>query len=131
MSQSEATKKLRDLLKLLHGLPDNGCLLVVPKAKRQLRRSIKGEDFRGTQYIGVTKNANCFQAMLMVRHRKRYIGTYKSAEEAAREFDKYSLWYRGLEVSNHHWNIQGGTNFSYTKEQIMELLKEEFDRLLL
>ena len=36
--------------------------------------------------------------MVMVGYSKRYIGTYKTAEEAARAFDKHSLWFRGIKV---------------------------------
>ena len=48
--------------------------------------------------MGVTKNANRFQAMITLGDRKRYIGTYASAEEAARAFDKHSIVLRGLKV---------------------------------
>ena len=53
----------------------------------------------------MTKNANRFQAMVMVRYQKRYIGTYESAEEAARAFDKHSLWFRGLKVRRKKGNM--------------------------
>ena len=47
--------------------------------------------------------------MVMIGSCKRYIGTYKSAEEAARAFDKHSLWFRGLKVGENRpgtfgWN---------------------------
>ena len=98
MSLPEARKKLERLLRLLIGLPDDCGTLGVPKTKQFSRNHRRREATRGTRDIGVTKNANRYQAMLMLRDRKRYIGTYKSAEEAARAFDKHSLWFRGLKV---------------------------------
>ena len=98
MNLPEARRLLVKLLKLLMEMPDNGGIVVSPKRKRQRRCLPDREVLRGTQYIGVTKNANRFQAMLLVRYQKRYIGTYESAEEAARAFDKHSLWFRGLKV---------------------------------
>ena len=98
MRLPEAPRLLAKLTKLLLTLPDNGGTIISPKQKRQRRAPPEREILRGTAYTGVTKNANRFQAMVMVRYQKRYIGTYKTAEEAARAFDKHSMWFRGLKV---------------------------------
>lgn len=80
MRLPEAPRLLVKLLKLLLKLPEDGGALVSPKRKRERRGPPGREVLRGTQYTGVTKNANRFQAMVMVRYSKRYIGTYESAE---------------------------------------------------
>ena len=105
MRLPEAPRLLTNLLKVLLKLPDDGRAIVRPKRKRQRRALPDREVLRGTQYTGVTKNANRFQAMVLIRYRKRYIGTYESADEAARAFDKHSLWFRGLKVGTKIGNI--------------------------
>ena len=94
----KAETRLKNLLKHLLGLPDDAGTLIFAKTKRLRPGPTIVEALRGTQFIGVTKNASRFQAMVTVEHLKRYIGTYESAEEAARAFDKHSMWFRGMKV---------------------------------
>ena len=79
-------------------IENDGGTIVNAKTKRQRVCPLDIEVRRGTRYIGVTKNANRFQAMVLVGNMKQYIGTYRTEEEVARAFDKHSLWFRGLQV---------------------------------
>ena len=64
-------------------------------------------------YIGVTKNGSNWQALIAIKKRKTYIGTYVSETEAAIAFDFYCILIHGLTAK---------TNFSYTKGQIFDMI---------
>ena len=73
--------------------------MLIRAADKHFRGDLRGvQDHRGTEYIGVTKNAHRWQTQIMVGSRKRYVGTYNNVEDAARDFDKYAIFFRGLKV---------------------------------
>ena len=78
---------------------DPKAVLINTGHKRNRKNRVVAEDHRGTEFIGVTKNSNRYQAMIMRDKRKRYIGTYLSAEQAARAFDRAAIFDKGLAVS--------------------------------
>lgn len=51
----------------------------------------------------------------MLDKKKAYIGTYKTEEEAARVYDKYSIMINGVDAK---------TNYSYSKWEVMELFAQ-------
>ena len=69
---------------------------------------------RGSRYRGVSKNGSQWQVLIMVKKKKRYLGSFSNEEEAARAYDKVAL--------QHHGN-KAKTNYDYTKEEIDKILK--------
>ena len=51
---------------------------------------------------------------MMVYKKKRYVGSYVSDEEAARIYDQYSIAIFGIKAQ---------PNFSYTKQQVEQILQ--------
>ena len=64
-------------------------------------------------YRGVSKNKMKWQMMIMGNQKKIYIGAVESEVEAATIYDKISILIHGMKAK---------TNFSYTKQQIEEIL---------
>ena len=52
---------------------------------------------------------------MMIEKKKTYIGTFKTEEEAARTYDRYSILINGINAK---------TNFEYTKAEIVDLLSQ-------
>ena len=50
----------------------------------------------------------------MVEKKKIYIGTYKTEEEAAKVYDKFSILINGSNAK---------TNFCYTKADVLDILQ--------
>lgn len=83
----------------------------IPKQKNKRKRvsSKRKNTFittanRKSIYRGVSKNGNQWQALITVRKKKIYIGTFPTEEEAARQYDLVALKNLGSEAK---------TNFSY------------------
>ena len=51
----------------------------------------------------------------MVHKKKRYVGSYLSQEEAARNYDKVALQHHG---------IRARTNYFYSDKEIKEIMQE-------
>lgn len=68
---------------------------------------------RGSKYRGVSKNGSQWQVLIMIKKKKKYMGSYSKEEEAARIYDKIALLYHGTKAK---------TNFDYTKEEIEKIL---------
>ena len=84
---------------------------MVSAAEKKQRADLRTwSSHRGSERIGVTRNSNKWQALIMIGDRKRYIGTYPTQEMAAKVFDKYALAYRGLKVTNKCARIHVGTH---------------------
>lgn len=82
--------------------------------KRKSHRS-EFQSNRRSNYIGVSRNGPHWQALIWINKRKTYIGTYSSEIQAARAFDLYSILLHGLVAK---------TNSSYSKDEIVSMLKE-------
>ena len=67
---------------------------------------------RGSKYRGVSKNGNQWQVLIMVNKKKRYIGNYKTEDEAASSYDIVAIQNHGKKAK---------TNFYYTPEEIQKI----------
>mmetsp|Transcript_25068 Transcript_25068/g.27808 ORF Transcript_25068/g.27808 Transcript_25068/m.27808 type:complete len:120 (-) Transcript_25068:75-434(-) len=103
--------KLSSLYKQLDRVGSNTALAIKGKRKsdRQQNKSV-----RRSSYIGVSKNGLHWQAMISIKKRKTYIGTYDDQHEASKAFDFYSMLLHGLSAK---------TNNSYTKEQALVMIE--------
>ena len=68
---------------------------------------------RGSRYRGVSKNGSQWQVLIMVKKKKRYLGSFSNEEEAARAYDKVALQHHGIKAK---------TNYDYTKEEVEEII---------
>ena len=69
---------------------------------------------RGSRYRGVSKNGSQWQVLIMVKKKKRYLGSFSNEEEAARAYDKVALQHHGIKAK---------TNYDYTKEELEKIIK--------
>ena len=68
---------------------------------------------RGSRYRGVSKNGSQWQVLIMVKKKKRYLGSFSNEEEAARAYDKVALQHHGIKAK---------TNYDYTKEEVEKIM---------
>ena len=68
---------------------------------------------RGSKYRGVSKNGSQWQVLIMVKKKKRYIGSFSNEEEAAKAYDKVALQHHGIKAK---------TNYDYTKEEVEKIM---------
>ncbi len=68
---------------------------------------------RGSAYRGVSRNGKKWQVQVLGSLRKRYIGSIPTQEMAARIYDYFSIISHGLKAK---------TNFSYSKQNILDIL---------
>jgi hypothetical protein len=69
---------------------------------------------RGSRFSGVSKNGSQWQVLIMVRKKKRYLGSFSNEEEAARAYDKVALQNHGNKAK---------TNYDYSKEEIEKIIQ--------
>ena len=99
-------------------------LAMIPTSSSEIitsrTKSIRSDDFsiRRSQYIGVSRNGPSWQALIAIKKRKTYIGTYDDQDEAARAFDFYSMLLHSLTAK---------TNFSYTKREVLDMIDRYSD----
>lgn len=103
-------QRAESFLKIISGMP-SGTVLVTPKKKARSRRGAVST--KRSEYIGVSRNGPHWQALITIKKTKTYIGSYKNEKDAAIAFDFYSLLLHSFSAK---------TNFSYTKEEILELI---------
>lgn len=82
---------------------DEGSVLEEKKKNGDLR------GLRGSKFRGVSKNGNQWQVLIMINKKKRYIGNYRTEEEAATSYDIVAIQNHGKKAK---------TNFYYSPEQI-------------
>ena len=68
---------------------------------------------RSSQYIGVSKNGENWQALINCNNTKKYIGTFNNEKEAVISYDFYAICLHLFKAK---------TNFTYTSELILEML---------
>ena len=68
---------------------------------------------RGSKYRGVSKNGSQWQVLIMVKKKKRYIGSFSNEEEAAKAYDKVALQHHGIKAK---------TNYDYTKDEVDKIM---------
>lgn len=83
------------------------------KQNKSTRGLHNGASNRRSQYIGVLKYKEYWQALINVGKTKRYIGTFDTEVQAALAYDFYSI---GL----HYMNSK--INFTYTVAQLVPLI---------
>ena len=104
-------QKVSEFYNVISAFPDNHDEVVIHAKKKAAPRNLNS--FRRSKYIGVFRNGANWQALICINKAKTYIGTYSSEHEAAQAFDFHSIALNGL---------MAGTNFDYTKAQIMEMI---------
>ncbi|CAI2381245.1 unnamed protein product [Moneuplotes crassus] len=73
---------------------------------------------RRSSYIGVSKNGDVWQALIMIDSKKTYIGTYHKEKEAAMAYDFYSIILKQLAAK---------TNFDYTLSMIKRMVYNYYE----
>lgn len=104
-------KKRRRLIDVLRAKRATD-IVIMPHKK--VFKGANVNNFRGSRFRGISKNGNSWQILLMVNRKKKYLGTLPTEELAAKFYDKVAIQYQGAKAK---------TNFGYTKEQIMSVLR--------
>ena len=86
----------------------------INKFKILEKNNIKYKGQRGSKYRGVSKNGNQWQVLIMINKKKRYIGNYKTEEEAASSYDIVAIQNHGNKAK---------TNFYYSPDAILKIKK--------
>ncbi|CAI2384150.1 unnamed protein product [Moneuplotes crassus] len=101
----------RFLAESLSHLPSDEEIAINKRAKT--RKTHIGDDFRGSKYIGVSKNGGAWQVYIIINKSKKYVGCYKSKLQAAAIYDKLAINFHGKKAK---------TNFSYTKREVLQII---------
>ena len=101
-------------------------LVVAPKKKTRLQSKLNVKDHRGSRFRGVSKNGSKWQALLMIHHKKRYLGSFKTDEEAATQYDRYAFLQHGLKVTN----LSRCSHNDYRQKLISRILSHKFTNSL-
>lgn len=80
------------------------------KKEEIIEKKFRG--LRGSKFRGVSKNGNQWQVLIMINKKKRYIGNYKSENDAARAYDIVAIQNHGKKAK---------TNFFYTLYEIEKI----------
>jgi len=67
-----------------------------------------------SNFIGVSKNGNHWQSLIVINNTKVYLGTYKTQKEAAVMFDFHSL------VVHYKW---AKVNFNYSADDLIKMIQ--------
>lgn len=108
---------LERLESMLTHYKDDGRVIIYrsPKSKSNTKCFRSG---RRSTFIGVSKNGDVWQSLIMIDSKKTYIGSYHTEEEAALAYDFYSI------VMKH---FAAKTNFDYTLLQVKRMVKNYHD----
>ena len=55
------------------------------------KKIIKKTIYRKSKFRGVSRKGNLWQALIMINRKQKYIGNFKSEEEAAKAYDEYAM----------------------------------------
>lgn len=111
LKHGQFENKADTLLRILQSITSTNVTLVTAKKKAESRRGPMSS--KRSTYIGVSRNGPHWQALITIKKRKTYIGSYRTEEEAAIAFDFFSLLLHSLTAK---------TNFNYTKEDIVGMI---------
>jgi hypothetical protein len=93
--------------------------VIEPSIKTSNRRNSEFQSYRGSQYKGVSINGGKFQVFFIFKNKKYYMGQLSSEVDAAKLYDVMCLLHNGVDAR---------TNFSYSTDDIVEIL-ERFSEL--
>ena len=69
-----------------------GIKKIVDREKEALEENkLKKYIYRGSKYRGVSRNGKTWQVLIMINRNKKYIGNFKSEDEAAKAYDEYAM----------------------------------------
>ena len=71
-----------------------------------------------SKYRGVSKNGSNWQVLIMVNHKKYYLGSYPSEDLAGRIYDIQAI---------KNWGIKAKTNFVYDNNQIKKIFNKKIN----
>ena len=103
-------KEITDLISEVSGDPEE--VLGQKRMGVSKERSKK----RKSKYRGVSMNGAQWQVIIMINKKKRYIGSYKSEDEAALVYDKIAIKLKGEKAK---------TNFPYSNQEMKEIVEAE------
>ena len=103
--------KANKLLESLQNIQIGSITLVSPKKKAESKLGPLSS--KRSTYIGVSRNGHNWQALITINKKKTYIGSYWSEIDAAIAFDFFSILLHSFIAK---------TNFSYTKDNIVEMI---------
>ena len=83
------------------------------KSHKITRGAFGNKSGRRSSYIGVSRNSSNWQALINVKDKKKYIGTFVDELEAAKTYDLYAMAFQG---------IRAKLNFDYSKDQVLQIL---------
>ena len=87
---------------------------LISRAKKFTNKTRVLKSTRRSSYIGVSRNGEVWQALIMIDSKKTYIGSYHNEDEAAVAYDFYSIVMK---------QICAKTNFDYTWGQIQNMIR--------
>ena len=89
--------------------------IVIHRSSKSKFTSKSSKSGRRSTYIGVSRNGDVWQSLIMIDGKKTYIGSYLSEEEAAMSYDFYSIILKSFSAK---------TNFDYSIENIKRMLED-------
>lgn len=85
-------KKTVPFLELEANIEELGEEDVVFKSRIKYQSPIfKNKKFRGSKFRGVSRNGKLWQVLIMIKNKKRYVGSYTNELEAAKAYDFTSI----------------------------------------
>lgn len=87
--------------------------IVIRRSKKSRNSTKCDSSTRRSSYIGVSKNGDVWQSLIMIDSKKTYIGSYHTEEEAARSYDFYAIVLKHLSAK---------TNFDYNLSDIQSMV---------
>ena len=117
LDEEELFGDIKKVIRYKKAVYVNKSILKEKKVKKTKRKG-GGNTKRSSKYRGVSQNGIGWQALMMFKNKKPYLGTYYSEELAARIYDIASIKKNG---------IKSKTNYLYIREQIKRILITDID----